>query len=144
MNIPPILAPAALLVLWTLIVLVWLGITRLRTFNKAGITIKNMRLGARMSDVEKEALPARASWVSNNYAHLMEQPTIYYAVVAILAIVGDTSQLSLAAAWGYFGFRVAHSIWQCCVNIVAVRVMLFALSTACLWILVIRAVRITL
>ena len=74
----------------------------------------------------------------------MEQPTLFYAVVAILAIAGDASAVSLAAAWGYTGLRIAHSLWQGLVNIVKIRIVLFTLSTLCLWVLAINAVRITL
>jgi len=142
MDIPPILGPAAVLVLWSLIVLLWMAFTRFRAFNRAGIRLDKVPRGARFSDVEKD-MPGAVNWVSHNYTHLMEQPTIFYAVVAILAIADDMSRLSLAAAWSYAALRVVHSIWQCCVNIIPVRVLLFVLSTACLWVLAIRAVRIT-
>jgi len=142
MATPPILAPAAVLVLWSLIVLLWMAFTRFRAFGRAGIRLDKVPRGARFSDIEKD-MPGPVNWVSHNYTHLMEQPTIFYAVVAILAIAGDQSRMSLAAAWAYCGLRIAHSIWQCQFNIVRVRVVLFVLSTICLWLLAIRAVRIT-
>ena len=142
MNIPAILGPAAVLVLWSLVVLVWMTATRFPAFAKAGINVANTPRGARYADVEKD-MPARVNWVSHNYTHLMEQPTIFYAVVAILAIAGDTSDVSLYAAWGYVGLRIVHSLWQGLVNVVKVRVALFTLSTICLWILAINGVRAT-
>ena len=142
MNIPAILGPAAVLVLWSLVVLVWMTATRFPAFAKAGINVANTPPGARYADVEKD-MPARVNWVSHNYTHLMEQPTIFYAVVAILAIAGDTSDVSLYAAWGYVGLRIVHSLWQGLVNVVKVRVALFSLSTICLWILAINGVRAT-
>ena len=142
MNIPAILGPAAVLVLWSLVVLVWMTATRFPAFAKAGINVANTPPGARYADVEKD-MPARVNWVSHNYTHLMEQPTIFYAVVAILAIAGDTSDVSLYAAWGYVGLRIVHSLWQGLVNVVKVRVALFTLSTICLWILAINGVRAT-
>jgi hypothetical protein len=142
MNIPAILGPAAVLVLWSLVVLLWMTATRFPAFAKAGINVANTPRGARYADVEKD-MPARVNWVSHNYTHLMEQPTIFYAVVAILAIAGDTSDVSLYAAWGYVGLRIVHSLWQGLVNVVKVRVALFTLSTICLWILAINGVRAT-
>ena len=142
MNIPAILGPAAVLVLWSLVVLVWMTATRFPAFAKAGINVANTPRGARYADVEKD-MPTRVNWVSHNYTHLMEQPTIFYAVVAILAIAGDTSDVSLYAAWGYVGLRIVHSLWQGLVNVVKVRVALFTLSTICLWILAINGVRAT-
>ena len=143
MTVPSILGPAAVLVLWTLVVLVWLVATRFPAFAKAGVDVKNTQPGGRYVDVEA-GMPAKVNWVSHNYTHLMEQPTIFYAVVAILAIAGDTSAVSLGAAWAYVGLRIVHSLWQGLVNIVKVRIVIFSLSTLCLWVLAINAVRITL
>lgn len=143
MEIPSILGPAAVLVLWSLVVLVWLVATRFPAFAKAGIDVSNTPRGARYADVEKN-MPARINWVSHNYTHLMEQPTIFYAAVAILAIAGDSSQVSLVAAWGYVGLRMVHSLWQGLVNIVRIRILLFTLSTICLCVLAVNAVRVTL
>jgi hypothetical protein len=143
MTVPPILGPAAVLVLWSLLVLMWMVVVRFPAFRKAGIHLGNIPRGSRYGDVEPD-MPARVNWVSHNHTHLMEQPTLFYAVVAVLAIAGDTSALSLAAAWGYAGLRVVHSLWQGLVNIVSVRATLFTLSTLCLWVLAINAVRITL
>ncbi len=143
MAVSSILGPAAVLVLWSLVVLVWMTATRFPAFAKAGIDVANTQRGARYADVEKN-MPARVNWVSHNYTHLMEQPTIFYAVVAVLAIAGDTSVVNLAAAWGYVGLRIVHSLWQGLVNIVRIRIMIFTLSTLCLWVLAVNAVRLTL
>ena len=142
MGIPSILGPAAVLVVWTLVILGWMTATRFRAFAKAGVNVANTPRGARYADVEKD-MPAKVNWVSHNYTHLMEQPTIFYAVVAILAIAGDTSEVNLYAAWGYVGLRIVHSLWQGLVNVVKIRVLLFTLSTICLWVLAINGVRVT-
>ena len=143
MNIPSILGPAAVLVLWSLVVLMWLVATRFPAFAKASVELANTRRGARYVDVEQH-MPAKVNWVSHNYTHLMEQPTIFYAAVAILAIAGDSGVVSLTAAWCYVGLRIVHSLWQGLVNIVKIRITLFTLSTICLWVLAINAVSITL
>lgn len=143
MSIPSILGPAAILVLWSLVVLVWVTATRFPAFAKSGVAVAGAPRGARYADVEKD-MPAKVNWVSHNYTHLMEQPTIFYAAVAILAIAGDASQVNLFAAWGYVGLRIVHSLWQGLVNIVKIRIVLFTLSTLCLWALAINAVRVTL
>ena len=142
MDIPSILGPAAVLVLWSLIVMLWMVATRFPAFAKAGIDFAKVPRGARYIDVEQE-MPAKVNWVSHNFTHLMEQPTIFYAVIAILAIAGDTSSVSLGAAWGYTGLRIVHSLWQGLVNIVIVRSVLFTLSSVCLFVLAVNAVRLT-
>ena len=142
MDISPILGPAAVLVLWSLVVLLWMTSVRFPAFAKARINVANTPRGARYADVEQN-MPAKVNWVSHNYTHLMEQPTIFYAIVAILAIAGDTSDVNLYAAWAYTVLRIVHSLWQGLVNIVKVRIVLFTLSTICLWVLAINGVRAT-
>ena len=138
----PILAPAAVLVLWSLVMLLWMSATRFPAFAKVGLKIGEAEPGSRYVDVES-MMPAKVNWKSHNYTHLMEQPTIFYAAIAVLAIAGDTSTVNLAAAWAYVGLRIVHSLWQGLVNIVRIRIILFALGTVCLWVLAINAVRLT-
>ena len=138
-----ILAPAAVLILWSMIVLFYMVITRFKAFGDAGITLSSTPAGTRYVDAEPK-MPAKVNWVSHNYTHLVEQPTLFYAAVAVLAIAGDSSQLSLALAWGYTGLRIAHSLWQIFVNVLTGRVILFTLSTVCMLGLAINAVRVTL
>jgi hypothetical protein len=85
-------------------------------------------------------MPAKANWISHNYSHLMEQPTVFYPVVIMLALMGDNSALSVNLAWGYAGIRVLHSLWQANVNTIPVRFALFALASLCLITLAARAV----
>jgi uncharacterized MAPEG superfamily protein len=139
----PILAPAAVLVLWSLIMLLWLAATRLPAMSKAGIDLKTAPPGGRGIDLEP-VLPAKLNWISHNYTHLMEQPTLFYAVVGILALTGAGSGLNLTLAWGYVGLRIVHSLWQALVNVTSIRFLIFLLSTACLLILAINAMRATL
>jgi hypothetical protein len=142
MNEIPILAPAAVLILWSLIVLFWMTVTRFSAFAKAGLKLSDAEPGSRYVDVEAD-MPAKVNWKSHNWTHLMEQPTLFYAVVAVLALAGEGSGLNASLAWAYVAIRVAHSIWQATVNVITVRVSLFTLSTVCLLILAINAVRAT-
>jgi len=129
-----------------MIVLAWFTATRfaavarlskddLRTLSKAG---------TRGPDLER-VLPAQANWPSHNYTHLVEQPTVFYAVVVILALAQTpASELNIALAWTYTALRILHSIWQMSVNRLPVRMTLFAASSLCLIALAINAVRATL
>jgi hypothetical protein len=85
-------------------------------------------------------MPAKANWISHNYTHLMEQPTVFYPVVIMLALMGDNSALSVNLAWGYAGLRVLHSVWQANVNTIPIRFALFGLASVCLIALAVRAV----
>jgi len=139
----PILAPAAVLVLWSLVMLVWMTVTRFKTFAAVGLKLNEAEPGSRYCDVEA-TMPAKVNWKSHNYTHLMEQPTLFYAVVAILALAGAGSGINVVLAWAYVSLRIVHSVWQATINIIAVRVVLFSLSTLCLLGLAINAVRVTL
>jgi hypothetical protein len=138
----PILAPAAVLILWSVLILLWVLITRLKAFANAGITLGTAEPGTRYGDVEAQ-MPASVNWKSHNFVHLMEQPTLFYGVVAILALAGEGAGINATLAWAYVGLRIVHSLWQSLVNTIPVRVTLFAIATACLLALAINAVRAT-
>ena len=89
-------------------------------------------------------VPDRVNWKSHNYAHLLEQPTIFYATVVILGVVGAGDGVNLQLAWAYVALRIAHSIVQATWNRVAVRFTLFSLATAAMLILAVNAARATL
>jgi hypothetical protein len=127
----PILVPVVALVAWTLTVLLWMMIARGREFRRLGVTLTNIPDGARGVDMEGKAEPS-AQWKSHNYNHLMEQPTIFYAIAITLALMGFGGGVNSWLAWGYVGFRVIHSLIQCTVNTVRYRLALFSLATLCL------------
>jgi hypothetical protein len=135
------LAPAAVLVLWSLIMLFWLAGVRLPALKKAGIDL-GARPGGRGQDLEGQIDP-RINWPAHNYSHLMEQPTVFYPAVVILAIMGPGA-LDVTLAWAYVALRIIHSIWQATVNKVPVRFLLFISATIALVVLAIRAVMATL
>jgi hypothetical protein len=84
-------------------------------------------------------MPAKVNWKSHNYTHLMEQPTIFYPAVLIIAVMG-ASGIDVMLAWAYVGLRIVHSLWQGLINTIPVRVSLFLLSSLALLALAIRAV----
>ena len=137
-----ILAPAALLIVWSSVMLVWMASTRFPAMAKIGAGVGRAKPGARGQDLEGK-IPDQVNWKAHNYTHLMEQPTLFYAVVAILAIMGPTRD-QVIAAWIYTVLRIAHSLWQALVNTVPVRFLLFLSSTFALAYLAVRALIVTL
>ena len=137
-----ILAPAAVLVVWTLLVLAWVTTTRFAAMAKAGVDIRTAPPGGRGVNLDG-VLPDVVQWKSHNYTHLVEQPTIFYATVAILAIMGSGA-VDVLLAWAYVALRIVHSLWQATVNRIPVRFAIFLLATACMLVLAIRAVMATL
>jgi len=140
----PILAPAAVLVAWTLFMLLWMVVTRLPAMSAAGISLFGDLPGTRRGADLDGVIPDRVNWKSHNYTHLHEQPTLFYATVAILAIHGGYSLLDLRLAWAYVAFRVAHSLVQATINYVPLRFTLFGCATLCLLGLAYSALRLTL
>lgn len=137
-----ILAPAAALVVWTLLMLIWLAATRLPPLFKQPGGLGAAKPGGRGVDLEG-VLPDSVQWKSHNYTHLLEQPVLFYAVTGILAIMGP-SETNVLLAWGYVALRVVHSLWQATINTVTVRFTLFILSTVCLLVLAIHAATLTM
>jgi uncharacterized MAPEG superfamily protein len=125
-----LLAPAAVLVLWTIVMLFWMAGTRLPALKAAGIDMSKA-VGGRGQDLEA-VLPAPVNWKAHNYAHLVEQPTLFYAVIGILAIMGQVSVVALTLAWAYVVLRIAHSLVQATNNRVSLRFPLFLASTLAL------------
>jgi hypothetical protein len=131
MRLSPLLAPIVALVAWSLVMLIWLAVKR-APFMKSRAAIPN---GARGQDVP----PGPHNWPAHNYAHLMEQPTLFYAIVLTLVVMGFDAPFNVWLAWAYVALRVIHSVVQSTVNVVRWRFLLFALSTVCLLALTLHA-----
>lgn len=138
MNHSPLLGPVVALVAWTLVVMLWMVVSRGKEFRKLGINMGNIPPGSRGADLEGRADP-RSQWKSHNYNHLMEQPTIFYAIVFALILMDFDHSINVWLAWGYVAFRVAHSIVQSTINIVKYRFPLFLGATLCLVSLTVHA-----
>ena len=129
------LQPVVALVLWSMVMWLWMYVTRIPAIQASRMKLdRELPNGQQMS-----TLPARVRWKADNYNHLMEQPTIFYAAALVLAVVGDASQVSLGLAWAYVGFRVVHSVFQATVNKIEVRFAIFALSSLVMAALAVRA-----
>lgn len=133
----PILQPMIVLIGWTLIIWTWMYATRIPAMQAAKIDTVNLvgGVGANLDQV----LPDKVQWKAHNYNHLLAEPTLFYALCLLCAVIGQGHGLNLAIAWVYVGLRVAHSLVQVTVNRVIVRFSLFALSTICLMALTVSA-----
>lgn len=132
-----ILQPVVVLLAWTMVMWVWMYATRIPAMNKAGIDAKNL-VGSDGASLRAK-LPDSVSWKADNYNHLHEAPTVFYAVAIVLAIIGVGDGFNTTLAWAYVGLRIVHSIVQASVNRVIVRFALFALSSLVLMALILHA-----
>lgn len=136
-----ILQPVIALAAWTMIVWIWMYVTRIPAMNRAGIDGVNMigSTGRSLRDDLVAKGEERASWVADNYNHLHEAPTVFYAVSLVLAFIGQGDGLNATIAWAYVGLRIAHSLLQIVSNRVVIRFAIFALSSLALMALVLHA-----
>ena len=132
-----ILQPVVALAAWTMVMWVWMYVTRIPAMNAAKLDTKNLvgGTGGSLDDV----LPAKIQWVAHNYNHLHEAPTVFYAVALVLAIIGAGDGLNTTIAWAYVLLRVVHSLVQVLGNRVMIRFAVFALSSLCLIALTLHA-----
>ena len=137
-----ILGPVVAMAAWTMVIWIWMYATRLPAMGRAGIDGKTVvgSTGGELRNVLIAKGEQRASWVADNYNHLHEAPTVFYAVCLILAMVGQGDNLNATIAWAYVGLRVAHSLVQIFSNRVIIRFALFALSSIALMMLVAHSV----
>src|SRR5690348_16106571 len=121
----PILGPVVALVAWSMLVWAWMYVTRIPAIYAMKMRLDPMApRGEQMSQ-----LPAQVRWKADNYNHLMEQPTIFYAIALTLAVMHEGSGINLVLAWTYVGMRVVHSLVQAVVNKIEVRFAIFFLSS---------------
>ena len=132
-----ILRPMVVLIAWTLVMLAWTLATRLPAMKAAGVDLRTL-VGTKAADADR-ALPPHIQWKAHNHNHLMEQPTLFYAVCAVLALIGTGNGVNAWIAWAYVGLRVAHSVVQATSNRVQTRFILFALSSLMLVALTLHA-----
>lgn len=136
----PILAPVIALVVWSHIMWGWMYVTRIPAIRRMRMRLDP--LAPRGDQMSK--LPPSVRWKADNYNHLMEQPTLFYAVALVLALVGQGAGSSLMLAWSYVGLRVVHSLVQSLINKIEIRFSLFFLSSLVLIALTVNAARIVL
>lgn len=132
-----ILQPVVALLAWTMVMWVWMYATRIPAMLKAGLDAKGM-VGTTGASLRAQ-LPDTVSWKADNYNHLHEAPTLFYAVAIVLAIIGQGDGFNTTLAWAYVALRVLHSIVQATVNRVVLRFTLFALSSLALMALILHA-----
>ena len=131
----PILGAVVALVLWTLVMMIWLYATRIPAIKAYNVTIDP----GQTAEAFHNQFPPSVRWKSDNYANLLEQPTLFYAVALVLALLGDAHGFNAVLAWIYVGLRVAHSLVHVTVNRIMLRFYLFIAGSLVLLVLAIRA-----
>lgn len=124
--IPPLLA----LIGWTFLMWIWMYATRIPAMQRAKVDLQELsRTGAPLT------LSPEVSRVADNYNHLHEQPTIFYALALAAQYAGVTDGVAIGLAWTYVLLRVIHSLIQATANIIMLRFAVFAIGSLVLLIL---------
>lgn len=124
------MTPVLALILWTFVVWIWMYATRLPAMRAAGIDATKIK---RKGDLDP--LPVKVQQIADNYNHLHEQPTVFYALAIYSHLVGVIDAQNVGLAWAYVVLRVAHSVIQCTINFVPLRFVVFACSTLVLMVI---------
>jgi hypothetical protein len=133
-----ILHPVVALAAWTMVMWLWMYITRIPAMQKVPGLNPNAMVGGIGADLDK-VMPGKIQWIAHNYNHLHEAPTVFYAVALVLAMIGQGDGFNATIAWAYVFLRVAHSLVQVLWNRIIVRFAIFALSSIALIMLVVHA-----
>lgn len=130
-----VLQPVVALAAWTMVMWGWMYATRIPAIMSAKMNLDpDAPRGEQMA-----TLPPRVRWKADNYNHLMEQPTVFYAVAVVLALSAPDPKIAAALAWAYVGLRVVHSFVQALVNKIEVRFAVFVLSSLVLIVMILLA-----
>jgi hypothetical protein len=130
-----IMTPVLALIAWTFVMWLWMYATRIPAMRRAGIDPGKIQ---RKPDLD--ALPVKVQRIADNYNHLHEQPTVFYALAIYSHLVGVADEFNIMLAWTYVALRVAHSLIQALWNYVPVRFLVFITSSIVLIAMTVRNV----
>jgi len=128
-----ILTPVLALISWTLLVWAWMYALRIPAMQAANIDADDAKHPGSLS-----SLPSKTRAVADNYNHLHEQPTVFYALAFYCQLAGTGDSTNITLAWTYVGLRVVHSLVQNTINKVMIRFTVFSLSSLVLIAITVR------
>ncbi len=120
--------------LLTFVMAAWMTAVRMPAMKRAGLSLQDAAHTRHLA----ERLPSSATRVADNYRHLLETPTVFYAVALAIVVAGLADPVYAACAWLFLAARVAHSIVQATFNRVSVRAALYTVSWVPLAVMIVR------
>ena len=105
----PILQPVAVLIAWSMVMWLWLYVARIPALMRNPDYDARGSVGSVGADI-RPMVPKAVQWKADNYNHLMEQPTLFYAVALLLALVG-AGHASTQRSPGSMSPSVLHTAW---------------------------------
>ena len=136
MSISAVILPVLVQVGLTLILLFWMGRTRVGHIRSGEVKVKDIVLGERN-------WPKRVLQIQNAYHNQFELPVLFYALVALALITRKADMLFVVMSWMFVASRLVHAAIHTTSNMLSRRFMAFVagvLILAAMW--VIFAIRI--
>ena len=134
-----ILQPILFMGLLSTVMMIWMYATRIpaaKVLEREGVDMQGLSHPAAVSGM----FPSRVERIADNYNHLWEQPTLFYAIIFVIWAQGHTDNLHLSLAWSYCLLRLIHSLVQCTANSVWLRFSVFMLSWVALGSMLLREI----
>ena len=91
----------------------------------------NLQFAEHSADLRPQ-LPRHPRLITENYNHVFEQQTLFFATSAYIHMTGNTDALNVGLALTFVSMRVLHTITQVTLNNVTLGVSFFATSSVCL------------
>ena len=122
-----------------LAMLAWSGlIVAILLWTRIPVVIKqwgNLQF-AKHSDELRPKMSEKLRYITDNYNHIFEQPTLFYAVLIYIELADTANQTNISLAWAYFSLRANHSVIQLTNNNVSWRAASFATSSLILLVII--------
>ena len=134
-----ILQPVILMCLLSFVMMLWMYATRIpasKEIEKKGVNLQDLSHPSKLGGV----FPSKVERVADNYNHLFEQPTVFYALSFVIWALNMTDSIYLICAWLYFVIRLVHSVFQATLNLVWVRFGLFIFSWLILAVMIFKLI----
>jgi hypothetical protein len=129
------LTPVLALIVWTFVLWFWMYATRIPAIQAAKLDLTRTK---RKEDLDPLPIPVKQ--IADNYNHLHEQPTVFYALAIYSHLAGTADEINVTLAWSYVALRIVHSVIQCTNNAVLMRFIVFALASFMLMAMTVRNV----
>ena len=120
-----ILDPMLAMIAWSGLIVAILLMTRIPEVIKQW---GNLQF-AKHSDELRPKMSQKFRYITDNYNHIFEQPTLFYAVLIYIQLADTANQTNISFAWAYVFLRVVHPSIQLTSNNVSWRAASFATSS---------------
>jgi hypothetical protein len=120
-SITAILLPVYVQVALTVILLLWMGSSRLGSLRTGQVKVKDIALGERN-------WPSRILQVQNAYHNQLELPVLFYVLVTLALFTRKADMLFVVMSWMFVTSRLVHAAIHTTSNKMALRFQAFVVG----------------